>query len=268
MIGRSTMRMKKRRSTFAVTNPGEGILVDPTPPTSEDAPQRFNPLRLLPVVLIAAAVAAVFIFGLNDYISFQALRDNKVALIDWVNRWGFLAYFAFILIYAGVVTVLPPSGAILSLTSGFLFGTLWGGGVIVIGATMGATMVFLATRTAFADVLKNRAAGAVEKMRAGFQKNAVNYMLFLRLVPAFPFFVVNIVPGLLGVRLRTFVITTFFGIIPGSFVYASLGAGFSSLIDEREPDLGVIFEPQYLVPILGLAVLSVIPVIIKRLRKS
>jgi uncharacterized membrane protein YdjX (TVP38/TMEM64 family) len=212
-------------------------------------------LRLLPVLLIVAAVAAVFIFGLDKYISIQALRDNKGTLIDWVGRWGFLAYVAFILMYAGLVTVLPPSGTILSLTGGFLFGTLWGGTMIVIG-------------TAFADVLKNRAGGAVEKMREGFQENAVNYMLFLRLVPAFPFFVVNIVPGLLGVPLRTFIITTFFGIIPGSFVYASLGAGFSSLIDEREPNLGVIFEPQYLVPILGLAVLSMIPVIIKRLRKS
>ena len=225
-------------------------------------------MRLLPVLLIVAAVAAVFIFGLDKYISIQALRDNKGTLIDWVGRWGFLAYVAFILMYAGLVTVLPPSGTILSLTGGFLFGTLWGGTMIVIGATIGATLVYLVTRTAFADVLKNRAGGAVEKMREGFQENAVNYMLFLRLVPAFPFFVVNIVPGLLGVPLRTFIITTFFGIIPGSFVYASLGAGFSSLIDEREPNLGVIFEPQYLVPILGLAVLSMIPVIIKRLRKS
>jgi uncharacterized membrane protein YdjX (TVP38/TMEM64 family) len=133
---------------------------------------------------------------------------------------------------------------------------------------MGALALYLAARTAFADVLENRAGGAVEKMRDGFRKDAVSYMLFLRLVPAFPFFVVNIVPGLLGVPLRTFAWTTFVGIMPGTFVYASIGAGLGAIIEERDPDLSAIFELQYLLPILGLALLSLVPVIIRRVRKS
>jgi len=101
-------------------------------------------------------------------------------------------------------------------------------------------------------------------MEAGFQKNAVSYMLFLRLVPVFPFFIVNIVPALLGVPLRVFAATTAIGIIPGTFIFASLGAGLGSILDEQEPNLGLIFEPQYLLPILGLAQLALLPIVLNR----
>lgn len=231
-------------------------------------PKKFSISKILPIAIIVAAFAAFFALGLDSYVSFDALRENKDALVDWVNRWGALAFVIYALIYAGMITVVPPTGTVLTLVGGFLFGWFWGGLTVVFGATLGATALFLAARTAFADVLRDRAGGAVQKMREGFQEDAVSYMLFLRLVPVFPFFIVNIVPGLLGVKLRTYVLTTFFGIIPGTFVYAALGAGLGDFIDERDPDLGLIFEPQYLLPILGLAVLALIPVMLKRLRKS
>ena len=236
--------------------------------TVMDAPQKkpFKFTRFIPLLVIVAAVAAAFSLGLDMYISVDALRENKQALIDWVARWGVLAFVAYVLIYAAMVTLLPPTGTVMTLVGGFLFGWLWGGITVVIGATLGATLLFLASRTAFADALRERAGGAVQKMREGFQKDAASYMLFLRLVPAFPFFIVNIVPGLLGVRLQTFVWTTFVGIIPGTFVYASLGNSLASFIDERDPDLGIIFQPEFLLPILGLAVLALIPVIVKRIR--
>ena len=126
--------------------------------------------------------------------------------------------------------------------------------------------MFLAARTAFGDMLRGRAGSAVQRMRSGFEQNAVSYMLFLRLVPVFPFFLVNLAPAFLGVPLRVFVLTTFFGIIPGTFVYASLGAGLGDLIGEESIDLGLIFEPRYLLPILGLAILALVPVVVKRLR--
>ncbi len=231
-------------------------------------PKKFSIIKLLPILVIGVALAIFLALDLDAYISFDALRENKDALLNWVERWGLLASVIYALIYATLVTVVPPTGAVLTLTGGFLFGWLAGAITVVFGATLGATALYLATRTAFADVLRDRAGGAVQKMREGFQNDAVSYMLFLRLVPAFPFFIVNIVPGLLGVKMRTFVVTTFFGIMPGTFVYAALGAGLGEFIDERDPDLGLIFEPQYLLPILGLAVLALIPVILKRLRRS
>ncbi|MFN3233442.1 MAG: TVP38/TMEM64 family protein [Alphaproteobacteria bacterium] len=235
---------------------------------TQATPKKFSIGKLLPIAVIVAAFAGFFALGLDSYVSFDALRDNKDALVDWVNRWGVLAYVIFALGYAAMITAVPPTGTVLTLVGGFLFGWLWGGLTVVFGATLGATALFLAARTAFADVLRDRAGGAVQKMREGFQEDAVSYMLFLRLVPAFPFFIVNIVPGLLGVKLRVYMLTTFFGIIPGTFVYAALGAGLGEFIDERDPDLGLIFEPQYLLPILGLAVLAMIPVILKRIRKK
>ena len=233
---------------------------------ADESKKSFSLKRFVPLLVIITAVVAAFSLGLDMYISVDALRENKQALIDWVARWGVFAFITYALIYAAMVTLLPPTGAVMTLVGGFLFGWLWGGITVVIGATLGATLLYLATRTAFADTLRNRAGGAVQKMRDGFQKDAASYMLFLRLVPAFPFFIVNIVPGLLGVKLRTFVWTTFVGIIPGTFVYASLGNSLASFIDERDPNLGIIFQPEFLLPILGLAVLALIPVIVKRVR--
>ncbi|HXI86985.1 MAG TPA: VTT domain-containing protein, partial [Parvularculaceae bacterium] len=150
----------------------------------------------------------------------------------------------------------------------FLFGPWLGAALSVLGATIGASVLFLAARYAFADLLRQRAGPAIRKMEVGFQENALSYMLFLRLVPAFPFFLVNLVPAFLGVRFRTYVLGTFIGIIPGSLVYASLGDGFSAVVEKGgDIDLGVIFEPRFLLPIIGLAILALLPVVYKKLRK-
>ena len=137
---------------------------------------------------------------------------------------------------------------------------------VVVGATIGATLLFLAAKTALGDALRARAGGFVKKMEDGFRKNAFNYLLFLRLVPAFPFWLVNLVPAFLGVTLRTYVVATFIGIIPGAIVYTSVGNGLGAVFDAGEsPDFGIIFRPEILLPIVGLAVLALVPVLYQKL---
>ena len=148
---------------------------------------------------------------------------------------------------------------------GFLFGTLETTTYVVFGATVGATVIFLAARYAFADYLRAKAGASVRKMEDGFRENAMSYLLFLRLVPVFPFWLVNLVPAFIGVSTRTYVLGTFFGIIPGTFVFASVGSGLGGVFDGGgEPDLGIIFTPGILLPIVGLAVLALIPVFYKK----
>jgi len=117
------------------------------------------------------------------------------------------------------------------------------------------------------EVLRRRAGPWISRLEAGFQENALSYLLVLRLVPLFPFWLVNLVPAFLGVPLTTYVLGTFVGIIPGSFVYASVGNGLGSVFDAGgAPDLTIIFEPEILLPIIGLSLLALIPVAYKKLK--
>ena len=148
-----------------------------------------------------------------------------------------------------------------------MFGTLVGGTAVVIGATIGATIIFLVARTALGESLRSKAGPWMNKFEAGFQENEFSYLFILRLVPAFPFWLVNIAPALVGARLRNYVITTALGIIPGTFVYASVGAGAGAILDEGgELQLsGLLLKPEILTPIIGLILLALIPVIIKKI---
>lgn len=238
-----------------------------TEPSHDSAKKGFSLGRLVPILILLAGLAAFFLFGLNDYVSFDVLRENRANLLDLVARYGIVAGLCFIGVYALVAAFSIPGGALLTITGGFLFGPVLGTVYVVIGATLGASALFLAARYAFADLLRAKAGAAIRKMEDGFRENAFNYLLLLRLVPLFPFFVVNLVPAFLGVTLRTYVVATFIGIIPGSFVYALVGNGLGAIFDRGEvPDLGAIFQPQFLAPILGLAVLAVIPVIYKKMK--
>ena len=229
----------------------------------------FSPARLIPVLVLVAGLVAFFAFDLNQYVTLSALEENRQLLADWVNANGLLAFIAYMVVYAVETAFSIPGGAVMTIAGGFLFGPWLGGALTVIGATIGATIVFLAARYAFADLLRERAGSAIKKMEAGFQENALSYMLFLRFIPVFPFFIVNLVPAFLGVGVGTFIIGTFIGIIPGSLVFASLGDGFSAIVEKGgDINLGVIFEPRFLLPILGLAVLSLIPIIYKKMKKQ
>lgn len=223
--------------------------------------------RFLPLGILLAGLVAFFAFGLDDYVSLDVLKDNRQALLGYVAENAVLASIVFFLVYAVAVAFSLPGGAVLTIVGGFMFGIVWGAGLVVFGATLGATCVFLAARTALGDTLRRKAGPWMARLEAGFQENATSYLITLRLVPVAPFWLVNLVPAFFGVRLGTFVLTTFFGIIPGTVVYVSVGHGLGATLDQGgEPDLGIIFRPEILLPLVGLALLSLLPVVYKKLK--
>lgn len=225
--------------------------------------------RFWPLGLLVLGLILFFAFGLNRYATLDTLRDNREALGQWVAAHKALAVLIYIAAYAAMVAFSLPGALVATLTGGFLFGTLLGGTATVFAATIGATVLFIAAKTAFGDLLRAKAGPAIKRMEEGFRENAFSYLLVLRLVPLFPFFLVNLAPAFLGVKLRTFIAATFIGIIPGTFVFASLGNGLGAVFDAgRTPDLGLIKEPQVILPLLALAALALVPVLYRRLRRT
>ena len=223
--------------------------------------------RFLPLAVLAVGLGLALAFDLQRFLSLSALQEHSAELHGLVADYGLVAGLAFVAIYAVVVAFSIPGGAVLTIAGGFLFGIWLGSLYVLFGATIGATAVFLAARTALGDVLRRKAGSAVKRMEQGFRENAMSYMLVLRLVPLFPFWLVNLVPAFLGVPLRVYVIGTFFGIIPGTVVYASVGNGLGAVFAAGQtPDLGIIFKPEILGPIVGLAVLACIPIVYKRIK--
>lgn len=226
-------------------------------------------LKRLPIlaILVVAVLGAVF---LRDYVSFEALADNRERLIAFRDANYLGTVLAFIAIYAVVVAFSLPGATIMTLTGGFLFDTFPGALFNITGATIGAVAIFLAARWGFGEALGKKlegAEGTVKKIKDGIDENQWSMLFLIRLVPAVPFFLANLIPSFLEVPLRRFVISTFIGIIPGAVVYTSVGAGLSEVFSRGEtPNLGIIFEPHILLPILGLCALALLPVILKTLR--
>ena len=207
--------------------------------------------------------------GLDHYLSFEALRDHRGSLMHWYETHQLLTITIFFVSYTLVVALSLPGATWMTLAGGFVFGTWQAFVYVVAAATLGAFIVFVLARYCLGDFFKAKTGKTVEKMEAGFKANALSYLLFLRLVPLFPFWLVNLVPAFLGVPTRTFVIGTFFGIIPGTAVFCSVGNGLGMVFDEGGmPDLKIIFEPEILGPILGLAVLSLVPIIYKKIKSK
>jgi uncharacterized membrane protein YdjX (TVP38/TMEM64 family) len=220
--------------------------------------------RLLPLLLLAAAGALFMLLGGRHYLTFAGLAENSEWLRGLVARSSMAAALCFIAVYAGQTAVSVPGGAIITIAGGYLFG-LWPGLLYVVtGATIGATAIFLAARAGLGD-LARRGGARADHLKAGFRADAFNYLLVLRLIPVFPFWLVNLVAALAGMRLATYVLGTFLGIIPGSFVFVSLGTGMGDILAAgRPPDLGIVFRPSVLLPTVGLAVLALTPVLYKR----
>jgi uncharacterized membrane protein YdjX (TVP38/TMEM64 family) len=221
--------------------------------------------RLLPLALLLAAGVAFIALGGRHYLSFAALSQNRDWLAALVARWGIVAGIAYVAGYAVLTALSVPGAAVLTIAGGVLFGAWLATAYVVVGATIGATAVFLAARAGLGG-LAGRAGPFVARLESGFRRNAFNYLLVLRLVPIFPFWLVNLVPAVLGVPLRSYVPATLIGIVPGAFVYASLGAGLGAAADN--PDLGILFRPGVLGPILGLAILALLPVAYRHWHKE
>lgn len=225
--------------------------------------------RLLPLVVLITGLVAAWATGLLDFLSFDTLRENREFLQGFVASNPVSSVLVFMTIYVIAVALSLPIGSLLTIAGGFMFGAFFGTTYIVLAATIGAVIVYLAARYAFYDLMQAKAGNAIRKMEKGFAENAFSYLMVLRLIPIFPFWLVNLVPALLGVKLRSFVFGTLLGIIPGTFVYASIGDGLGAVFDQgKTPDLGIIFEPRILTPIIGLAVLALLPVAYKKLRTS
>jgi len=224
--------------------------------------------RWLPLALILLGIVLFFGFGLQRYLTGETLCANRAALDQAVGNHHWLALGIFILVYTMVVALSVPGGLALTLAGGYLFGPWLGGGATILGATTGAGLLFLAARGALADWLRGRAGPWLEKMRQGFQANAFSYLLFLRLVPAFPFFVVNLVPAFLGVEFRVFLLATLIGIAPATFIFSNFGAGLGKLLDCNTPiSIGSVLSPETLAGLVGLALLSLLPVAYKKWRR-
>jgi uncharacterized membrane protein YdjX (TVP38/TMEM64 family) len=238
------------------------------PSADRAAPSRASAIRrLIPLAVLLAAIGAFFALGLHHYLSFEMLHQHREQLLALVEQHPLLAPLAFMAMYAAVIALSVPGGAILTIAGGFLFGILAGTLFVVVAATLGATIVFLIAKTALGDALRAKAGPRIRRMEEGFREDALSYLLVLRLIPIFPFWLVNIVPAFLGVPVRTYMLGTFIGIIPGSFVYASVGNGLGAVFDAGgTPDLGIIFEPTILLPIVGLAVLALLPVAYRKFR--
>jgi uncharacterized membrane protein YdjX (TVP38/TMEM64 family) len=223
--------------------------------------------RFVPLAALGVGIAAFFALGLNRYLTFDELRRNRETLTSFVDAMPVLSVLLFVLVYTAAVSLSVPGAAVLTLAGGFLFGIWEGTAAVVVGATAGATLVFLAARFVLGDALRAKAGPWLAKMEAGFNEDAMSYLLVLRLVLAFPFFIVNLVPAFLGVSLRTFVIATFLGIIPGTFVFASIGAGLGSIFDTtQEFSLKGALTPQVITALVGLALLSLLPVVYKKIK--
>lgn len=234
-------------------------------PANEPGKKPFPLARLLPLVVLAAGLVAFFAFDLQRFVSPSALADYNEELLAFRDLWW--APLAFMLFYAVAVAFSVPGGAVMTVAGGYMFGQFLGTGYVVVAATLGATGLFLIAKTTLGDALQAKAGPAVRKMEAGFQENALNYLLVLRLVPLFPFWLVNLAPAFLGVPLRTYVIGTLVGIIPGTFVFNSVGAGLGSVLQQGgEISLKGILTPEVVTALIGLAVLALIPVVYKKIK--
>lgn len=235
---------------------------------TSDTPKRPF-IRHLPL-LIVVSVAAVGAFTLRDYLSFDTLRDNRESLLAYrdQNLIGLAALF--IAVYITIVAFSLPGAAVASVTGGFLFGLVAGTLFNITAATIGAALIFQAARWGLGEMLSAKleaSEGRMQKIKTGLRDNEVSVLLLLRLVPAVPFFVANLLPALVGVRFGNFLWTTAIGIIPGGIVFTWIGVGLGEVFDRGEdPDLSLLWEPQIIGPILGLCLLAAMPIVINTLR--
>lgn len=244
--------------------------------------------RLWPLLCLLAAMAFVFAMGWHRYLTIGALAENREALRAYIGANMVLSLAIFVALYTAAVALSLPGGAVFTIAGGFLFGWLLGGVASIVGATIGASIVFLIARSALGDFLAARAGPWLSRFRQGFQDDAFSYLLFLRLVPIFPFWLVNLAPGLLGVSFATYVATTFLGIIPGTFAFALAGKGLDSVIEAQQAvhqsclakmgpggqescsytlDPGALLTPELIAGLVALGVVALIPVAVKWFRR-
>jgi uncharacterized membrane protein YdjX (TVP38/TMEM64 family) len=224
---------------------------------------------LLPLLLILGALGAAWAVGVPRLLSWHALAEHQAWLTHVVGTHPVAAGSAYLLLYTLLTALSIPEGAVLTVLGGFLFGTVIGTTLTVLGATAGAVLLFLAVRHALAPALAQRAGPWLARVRPGLERDGFGYLLAVRLIPVVPFWLLNLASALAGMRLAPYTLATLIGIIPGTAVFTSIGAGLGTLLAAGEtPDLSVILSARILLPLLGLSALSLLPVLWRRWRGS
>ena len=240
--------------------------------------------RWLPLAVMLSVMGLVFIMGWHKALTFENLALKRDVLRAYVQAHTVLALAMFMAAYIAVVALSMPGAGVVTITGGLLFGVWLGAPATVVAATIGATIIFLVAKTSLGAALQDRAGPWLDRFRAGFEKEGLAYMLFLRLVP-FPFFIINLAPALLGVPLRTFVIGTFFGIIPATFAFSYLGdtldrvvvdakSGYDACVQAKGAsscslsiELGMLPIKQIVIALTLIGLVALIPPIIKKRRE-
>ncbi len=242
----------------------------PVEPTSLSG-SRVAWLRRLPilVILTTAVIGAV---ALCDELSFESLSRNRETLLAFRDAHYLWAVLAFVAAYVAIVALSLPGATLASLTGGFLFGLFPGVLYVVLAAGTGAVLVFLAARAGFGEAVMRRletAGDRIARLQAGLRENEWSVLLLMRFLPLVPFFIANLLPALVGTSLWRFAVTTYIGIIPGALILTSVGSGLGEVFARgAAPDLGIIFTPPVLLPLLGLATLVALPMIVRVARKD
>lgn len=256
---------------------------DPSSPIEGAATPKFTPRRLVPLVVVVVTSGVVVAMGWHRQLSFETLVRHHQALQDFIAMHEVSAVAAYVGLYIVVVALSVPVGIYLTVVGGILFGAVLGGVAATIGAAIGAICIFLIAKSAVGEHLVRRAGPLAEKLAQGFRADAFSYLLFLRLVPIFPFWLVNLVPALCGVRLPTFAAATAIGIIPATFAFAFVGVGLDSVIAAQQAayrsclaagradcrlafHMNAAITPELLAALAVLGVLALIPVLVKRVR--
>ena len=228
-------------------------------------------LRFLPLLVILVGLGFAYAMGWHRFLSFGYLAERRADLGAFIAANYVLSLAGFFLAYALATAFSFPAASVLTIVAGLFFGWLAAGIVVAFAATLGATALFLAARSAFGDVLHRRLGDRVARLADGFEKDAFGYLLVLRLAPIFPFWVINIAPALFSVPVRTYVAATFIGILPGTFAYAYLGTGLDSVLaaareSGREVLIGDLVTPEITIAFALLALVAAIPTAVKAFR--
>jgi uncharacterized membrane protein YdjX (TVP38/TMEM64 family) len=225
--------------------------------------------RFLPVIVILLGMAVIYLTGAYRYFSFESLKSYHHELKIFILAHPILVPFLYILAYIILTALSIPGAIFFTLLGGYLFPQPFSTLYVVFSATCGATLVFLAAKTALGDSLKQKAGPFLKKMEKGFQENAASYLLFLRFVPIFPFWIVNLAPAFFAVPLRTFIWTTLVGITPGSIVFTLAGGGLEKILETQQTfSISVIFNTELKIALTLLGILALVPIVIKKFKKK
>ena len=232
-------------------------------------------VKYMLILFLALVIIFIWYAQIKNLISYDYLTQNRELLISWRDDNYAMAVVIFITTYILVVALSLPGASLMTLTGGFLFNIFPGFFYNIVGATSGAILIFLATKTFLGDFLYSKIKSngnkksILDRMNSELHENEFSYLLILRLMPMVPFFIANLAPAFLGIKLRTFAITTLLGISPGTIVYTSVGSGLGAVFDNNgSPNLDIIFEPITLISVISLIALAGLPIFIKKMKKG